>query len=152
MSTSVGQQLREARQAKNQSLEQVSRVTHIRPRYLEALEAGNLDALPSRAHARGFLRAYALHLQLDPAPLVDRLDADPAAAQPAAEPEPPKAPHPGADGYLEIADTLRIQRETLGLSLDEAEKQTRVRYPLPAPFLWNGGSGFLPAYCCFSSS
>ncbi|HUF38014.1 MAG TPA: RodZ domain-containing protein [Anaerolineales bacterium] len=126
MSTSVGQQLREARQAKNQSLEQVSRVTHIRPRYLEALEAGNLEALPSRTQARGFLRTYALHLQLDPQPLVERLEVDPTAATGTEAPEPVQAAA-SEDNYLEIADILRIQRETLGLSLDEAEKQTRVR-------------------------
>ena len=127
MSTNVGQQLREARQAKNQSLEQVSRVTHIHSRYLEALEAGNLQALPSRTQARGFLRAYALHLGLDPSPLIDRLETDPAAETTLREPDEAPIAAVSAEGYLEIADTLRIQRETLGVSLDEAEKQTRVR-------------------------
>jgi cytoskeletal protein RodZ len=158
MSTSIGQQLREARQAKNQSLEQVSRITHIRPLYLEALEAGNLEALPSRTQARGFLRAYAAHLQLDPDPLIERLGADPAAELPAAGLDGSKPAPVSAEGYLEIADTLRIQRETLGLSLDETEKQTRVRLrylqalergalnELPSPVQ---GRGILKNYAVF---
>lgn len=127
MSTSVGQELREARQAKNQSLEQVSRVTHIRPRYLEALEAGDLAALPSQTQARGFLRAYALHLGLDPGPLLTRLESGSEIAAPAPQAEAGPSAAPAAGRYAGIADTLRIQRETLGVSLDEAEKQTRVR-------------------------
>jgi cytoskeletal protein RodZ len=158
MSTNVGQRLREARQAKNQSVDQVSRVTHIHARYLEALEAGNLDALPSHTQARGFLRAYALHLGLDPVPLIDRVDTDPAAEPPVQEPEETQPAGVSAESYLEIADALRIQRETLGVSLDEAEKQTRVRLrylqalergalgELPSPV---NGRGMLKNYAVF---
>lgn len=127
MSTNVGQQLREARQSKNLTLEQVSRLTHIRPHHLEALEAGNLDALPSRTQARGFVRTYAVHLGLDPDPLVARLDAGGEPAAPPPPPEPDPAGSYATDLYQEIGDTLRIQRETLGVTLDEAEKQTRLR-------------------------
>jgi cytoskeletal protein RodZ len=127
MSTSVGQELREARQAKNQSLEQVSRVTHIRPRYLEALEAGDLAALPSNTQARGFLRAYALHLGLDATALLGRLGTSTDAPLTPAQPEETPPPEMAVGRYPDIADILRIQRETLGVSLDEAEKQTRVR-------------------------
>ena len=127
MSTSIGQQLREARQAKNLSLDQVSRVTHIRPRHLEALEAGNLDALPSVTQARGFLRTYALHLGLDPDALIARLGSDIERETPAPSPEPAGTEADYVELYLEIGDTLRIQRETLGVTIDEVENQTRLR-------------------------
>ncbi|HNB54479.1 MAG TPA: helix-turn-helix domain-containing protein, partial [Anaerolineales bacterium] len=64
MSAYVGQQLRQARQSKNLSLEQISRATYIRVSYLEALEAGQLERLPSPAQARGFLRTYAKYLNM----------------------------------------------------------------------------------------
>lgn len=66
----VGQQLRQAREARSLTIEQVSRLTHMRVHYLQALEAGDLKALPSLTQARGFLRAYAEFLKLDPEPLL----------------------------------------------------------------------------------
>jgi cytoskeleton protein RodZ len=65
MYTEIGQKLRQARQAKTLSLEQASRATRIRAHYLQAIESGNLEALPSSAQARGFLRLYASFLGLD---------------------------------------------------------------------------------------
>ncbi len=38
------------------------------PRLIEALEAGDFDALPGRTFARGMLRSYAKLLKIDPAP------------------------------------------------------------------------------------
>ncbi len=61
----VGRALREARERLGYTLEEVERATRIRARHLEALEAGDLDRLPSPVHARGFLRNYADFLGLD---------------------------------------------------------------------------------------
>ncbi len=61
----IGQKLRQARQAQALSLEQASRATRIRAHYLQAIERGDLEALPSSAQARGFLRLYASFLGLD---------------------------------------------------------------------------------------
>jgi cytoskeletal protein RodZ len=127
MSTSIGQQLREARQAKSLSLEQVSRITHIRPHLLEALEAGNLDALPSITQARGFLRAYSLHLGLDPDTLLAGLGADEPVETDAPPIEVSSTETFAVNIYKEIGDRLRLQRETLGVTIDEAENQTRLR-------------------------
>jgi cytoskeletal protein RodZ len=55
MSETIGQTLRNARQERNLSLEEAAEETHIRVNYLEALEKGDLDQLPSQAHARGFI-------------------------------------------------------------------------------------------------
>ena len=68
----LGQILRQARENKELSIEEVYEKTRINVRYLEALETGDYTALPSATHARGFLRNYARFLGLDPEPLLER--------------------------------------------------------------------------------
>lgn len=74
MSKTVGQQLRQAREARSHSLTQVAQTTRIKVHYLKALEEGNFEALPSQAQARGFLRAYAGYLNLDAGALLAGLN------------------------------------------------------------------------------
>jgi cytoskeletal protein RodZ len=71
----LGTILRETREARGLDLEQVSKITRIRPRFLEALEEERYDVLPTPVHVRGFLRNYALFLNLDPEPLINRYKA-----------------------------------------------------------------------------
>jgi cytoskeletal protein RodZ len=61
----LGEMLRQTREAKGCTLEEVERVTRIRSRFLAALEAEDFAALPSDAQARGFLRNYAEFLGLE---------------------------------------------------------------------------------------
>ncbi len=65
MSDTLGQRLRQAREARGESLDDIERVTHIRVRQLTAIEADDLGALPSPAQARGYIKNYAQHLELD---------------------------------------------------------------------------------------
>ena len=74
MLDAIGATLRAAREARGWTLEEVEKTTHIRARYLAALEAGNLDSLPSLLQARGFLRNYAQHLGLKPDQVLSQLD------------------------------------------------------------------------------
>lgn len=62
---SIGQSLREARERLGLTVEEAERATRIRAHHLMALEAGDLEALPSPVHARGFLKNYAEFLGLD---------------------------------------------------------------------------------------
>lgn len=68
----LGQILREARENKGLTLEEVQAETRIHARFLTALEKGDYTALPTPVHVRGFLRNYARFLGLDPQPLLDR--------------------------------------------------------------------------------
>ena len=77
MEETIGQQLQQARQSQQLTLEQVASATLMRVRYLRALEEGDFAAMPSMAQARGFLRAYASYLKLDPEPLLKELTAAP---------------------------------------------------------------------------
>lgn len=68
----LGHILREARETKGYTLAEVQDQTRISMRFLEALEAGEYDVLPTAVHVRGFLRNYARFLGLDPEPLLNR--------------------------------------------------------------------------------
>jgi hypothetical protein len=67
----IGSSLRDARQRKNLELAEVERATHIRSKYLSALEDERFDALPGPAYAKGFLRTYAEYLGLDGQRFID---------------------------------------------------------------------------------
>lgn len=69
----IGAVLRAARAARRASLVDLRARTKIDVRYLEALEEERFEDLPPLPFARGFLRTYALELDLDPEPLVERL-------------------------------------------------------------------------------
>jgi cytoskeletal protein RodZ len=61
----LGKWLRQAREAKGLSLEDVEEVTRIRTRYLKALEMGDYQVFSGgESQIRGFLRRYAAHLDL----------------------------------------------------------------------------------------
>jgi cytoskeleton protein RodZ len=62
----LGERLRQAREAKGMTLEQIEEITKIRRRYLQALEEEDYGQLPGDVFVRGFLRNYALALGLDP--------------------------------------------------------------------------------------
>lgn len=70
--------LRDARERRRESLEEVAEATGIRRSYLEELEAGDasFEPYPGRVYGRFFLREYAEHLGLDPAPLIDAFDGE----------------------------------------------------------------------------
>ena len=70
----LGHILREARETKGLTLREVQDKTRISSRFLEALEVGDFDRLPTQTHVRGFLRNYARFLGLDPDPLLERYE------------------------------------------------------------------------------
>lgn len=69
----VGQQLRDAREAKGLNVAEIAARLKLTQRQIEALEADEQTTLPS-AIVRGFVRNYARLLEIDPAPLMQQLD------------------------------------------------------------------------------
>jgi cytoskeleton protein RodZ len=61
----IGRQLSQQRSLLGLSLADVERYTRLRLHYLEAIEAGNIDDLPSPVQGRGMLNNYARFLNLD---------------------------------------------------------------------------------------
>ena len=136
MNLTIGQQLRQTRQERDIPLEQVARGTHIRLHYLQAIEAGDFHRLPSPVQARGFLRAYAGYLGLDPVPLLNSLGGEIEPLEAVEKPQQVRATAPD-DGqripgkanriFEEIGEHLRHQRDLLGLSLEDVERHTHLR-------------------------
>ncbi len=111
-SKTAGLWLRQTREAKNISLEEASRVTHIHPNVLKAIESDDIKGLGD-VYARSFLRIYSEFLGLkkdevlalwspaSPAPVVRR----PAASS--TRLEPPKIPTPPGEESFDILAFLK---------------------------------------------
>jgi cytoskeletal protein RodZ len=61
----IGRELRSRRELLSLHFDEVERNTHVKAHYLEALERGALDELPSTVQTRGMLSNYATFLDLD---------------------------------------------------------------------------------------
>lgn len=72
----IGEILREARVAKNLSLDDVQEMTKIQKRYLAAIEQDDFHALPGRFYARAFIKEYAQAVGLDPTEVLQDFDED----------------------------------------------------------------------------
>ncbi len=92
----LGLWLRNARESMGSTIEDVEAATRIRPRFLEALEAGDFAAFPGgEVQVRGFLRIYARYLGLSPEEAIARYEAE-VRSTPAA---PPKRPQPATSWF-----------------------------------------------------
>ena len=61
----IGNFLKERREAKGISLIEVEKDLKIRKKYLQALEEGNIDAIPGKTYLVGYLRNYSKYLDID---------------------------------------------------------------------------------------
>jgi cytoskeleton protein RodZ len=68
-------ELRWERERRQISVETICAVTKVAPRHIEALEAGEYDALPGGVFRKGILRSYLSVLELDEASWVERFEA-----------------------------------------------------------------------------
>ena len=89
---SFGEELRRERVVREISLEEISSATKISLRLLQALEDGDVRKLPPPTFTRGFIRAYAGHLGIDPEEKVNAYLADLAGTPP--DGPGPKKPRP----------------------------------------------------------
>lgn len=63
---SIAEKLRNAREEKGYSLEQVARDTHIAKRYITAMESEDFSVFPGEPYVIGFLKNYSSYLGLNP--------------------------------------------------------------------------------------
>ena len=102
----VAEQLRQAREAKGLTVQQVAEITKIRTDHLIALEEGNFNIFSAPVYIRGFVRNYSTLLKLDVPHVMACLDAELGATSKFAEP-PPLGEH--ADGTLDFV-MLQLSR------------------------------------------
>jgi cytoskeleton protein RodZ len=115
MAETLGKLLRRKRESLGLTLEKVEGFTHIRAKYLQAIESDDISGIPSVAQARGFIRNYASFLGFRPEEIADKVGSAkprPAKSPPktAPPPEPPPAQKP-----------------------EEAASSTQPRRPITAP-------------------
>jgi len=72
----TGANLRDIRRAKGASLDEISEVTKVKKFFLEAIEKQDVDNFPAPVFMRGYLKAYAKALALDPAEIMERYMAE----------------------------------------------------------------------------
>src|SRR5215471_6647305 len=75
-SLTFGEELRRERLIRDVSLEEISAATKISVRLLTALESSDVSKLPAPVYSRGFIRAYAKYLGLDPDEMINAYLAD----------------------------------------------------------------------------
>ena len=63
--TNIGQALQKRRESLSLTFDEIEQHTHIRSHYLQALELGEFDHLPSSVQTRGMLNGYARFLDMD---------------------------------------------------------------------------------------
>lgn len=80
---SVGERLRQAREAAGLSLEDIATTTRIPTRHLESLEASDFDRLPAPTYTIGFAKNYAAAVGLDRAEIGEQLRSEMGGTRPA---------------------------------------------------------------------
>jgi cytoskeletal protein RodZ len=86
--SSVAEQLRTAREAKNLTIDQVADLTKIRTDYVRALEEGDFAAFSAPIYIRGSVRSYATLLKIDVTAILAALNAELKGTQKFSEPPP----------------------------------------------------------------
>lgn len=71
--TGVGAELKQARESRGLSIEDVAQQLKFAPRQIESLEAERFERLPGPTIARGMVRNYARLLKLEPEPMLERM-------------------------------------------------------------------------------
>jgi cytoskeletal protein RodZ len=109
--SSFGETLRRERELRQISLREIAEATKINLRYLDALERDDFRHLPGGVFNKGFVRAYAQFIGIDPETMVNayldedrRQQAKVARAAPLPQPEPePDVPAPSLGARVWMA-------------------------------------------------
>ena len=105
----VADQLRQARQTQNLSVQQVAEVTKIRTDHLRALEEGHFEIFSAPVYVRGFVRSYSTLLKLDVPQIMRALDTE------LAETSRFREKPPGSEAQHGVLDFLMLQLSRVGL-------------------------------------
>lgn len=108
-SMSVAEQLRQAREAKKLTVEQVAEFTKVRADHVRAVEAGDYTVFTASVYLRGFIRTYSSLLKLEAPKILADLDAELGEAARRVDELAPERPSQG------LLDLLTLQFSKLNL-------------------------------------
>jgi len=111
----VGGELRQARTARKLSLSDISARTKINQSILRAIEENRFDRVPGGLFTRGYLRAFAHEVNLDPEAIVTKYRAE--FEQPIVELPSPEKVMPRIPDYSLTADGIQDRRRFVGLAI-----------------------------------
>lgn len=123
---SLGSELKEARESRKITLETVSKKTKIPVKYLEALEENRYDVFPSHTYVKGFIRAYAKVVGMDPLLLTRQFNAEIAPEEMRIEPKNAEAELEKALGWrptLNRPPVFRKQEPERDLNLELVDEE-----------------------------
>ncbi len=117
---SIGSELKNAREARKISLEDVAKKTKIPVKYLEAIESDNYSIFPSQVYVKGFIRAMAKVAGLDPMLLTRQFKSEVKAEEVKIEPGNPEAEMERTLGWRPTLDRPPVfnRPETNDLNLE----------------------------------
>lgn len=114
----LGQTLRQLREAKGMSIEELSRATRVPVASVERIEADRFDELPGEVFVRGFLKSYARAVDVPPEEVLARYTASRRVAWVTPLPiSSPAKPARGRRFGVAIAFVLLLILFTLALSI-----------------------------------
>ena len=122
--SSFGEELKRERELREFTLRDVSESTKISLRHLEALERNDFEQLPGGVFNRGFVRAYAQFIGVDPEAMVNAY---------LLEEQARSSRSSGQDRYLRRRNDSTTQRSGGGLQED-----SQPRRPRGKSILWVG--------------
>ncbi|HXH64076.1 MAG TPA: helix-turn-helix domain-containing protein [Mariprofundaceae bacterium] len=124
----IGRRLREARESRQISLDEVARELKLRAVYLAALEQGDWDTLPGDVYGVGFTRQYARFLEIDLEEDIARIKSGKyELTRPLTFPDPPIAP------AKRWAVTAALLFMVLLIAFNVFHSANHERKPVPAP-------------------
>jgi hypothetical protein len=124
----IGSLLHYHREKRKLDLERISEDLRIRQDYLEAMEEGQFDLLPTGIYRRSFVKAYAEYLKLDPDNVLKMLD-EQGKPKKKAPTEHPPIPHPRTVQTTEPAKPVEEQSApTTYLSSSPKASKNRIGY------------------------
>lgn len=140
----AGQRLREAREAKGMSIEEIAAQTRIPTRHLASLETGDWEKLPAATYSIGFAKNYASAVGLDRNEIGDQLRSEMGGSRPVfASPEVFEAADPartmpkglvvGTLGMLVLVVLALTWMNNRSLEADPAAETTNVEASPVAP-------------------
>lgn len=143
--SSLGQSLKEEREARNISLEEIASTTKIVSRYLEALENDRFDLMPGGFFIKGIIRTYAKAIGLNPDEILARYKASGLLG----EPEPkrrfglkalapaPAPPLPGEPVLPSEPAPAAVEQEEPTLVIEEAPRPRLSEAARKRLFSWS---------------